>query len=75
MGGRPLDVLEDALDEPVVVELKGGTSYHGVLSGYDQHLNVVLDPLVEPAEGPDADATAVDNTIVIRGDNVVAIQP
>ena len=71
MGGRPLDVLEDALGEAVVVELKAGTSYHGVLSGYDQHLNVVLDP---PGDGADG-AEAVDNTIVIRGDNVVAIQP
>ncbi|MDZ7702141.1 MAG: LSM domain-containing protein [Halobacteriales archaeon] len=71
MAGRPLDTLEAALDEPVVVELKDGAVYRGVLAGYDQHLNVVLEPAPGPAEGADA----VDNTIVIRGDNVVTIQP
>ena len=71
MAGRPLDTLEAALEEPVVVELKDGTVYRGVLAGYDQHLNVVL----EPASGREAGAEAVDNTIVIRGDNVVTIQP
>ena len=71
MAGRPLDTLEAALEEPVVVELKDGTTYRGVLAGYDQHLNVVLEPAATGLEGGDV----VDNTTVIRGDNVVTIQP
>jgi len=63
MSGRPLDVLEDALQEPVTVLLKGGEEYDGILAGYDQHMNLVI----EDAEG--------DNTTVIRGDNVVTIKP
>jgi small nuclear ribonucleoprotein len=63
MSGRPLDVLEDALQEPVTVQLKGGEAYDGILAGYDQHMNLVI----EDAEG--------DNTTVIRGDNVVTIKP
>ena len=63
MSGRPLDVLEDALQEPVTVQLKDGEEISGVLSGYDQHMNLVL----ETEEG--------DNTTVIRGDNVVTIKP
>jgi small nuclear ribonucleoprotein len=35
--------------------------YDGVLAGYDQHMNLVLE------EG--------DNVTIIRGDNVVSIQP
>jgi small nuclear ribonucleoprotein len=60
MSGRPLDILEDSLEETVTVRLKGGEEFTGVLTGYDQHMNLVL-------EGED--------TTVIRGDNVVSIKP
>ena len=74
MSGRPLDVLEESLSEPVTVHLKDGKSFYGTLSGYDQHMNVVLDG----AEASDAvlgeiDVEEVDNTTIIRGDNVVSI--
>ncbi|MFB6112794.1 MAG: LSM domain-containing protein [Halodesulfurarchaeum sp.] len=60
MDGRPLDVLEEAVEEDVTVTLKGGESYSGVLAGYDQHMNLVLE-------------TPEEDTTVIRGDNVVSI--
>jgi small nuclear ribonucleoprotein len=60
MTGRPLDVLEETLGANVTVHLKGGEVYDGVLEGYDQHMNLVV-------EG--------ENTTIIRGDNVVSIQP
>jgi small nuclear ribonucleoprotein len=61
MPGRPLDVLEETLGDSVTVLLKGGEQYDGVLTGYDQHMNLVVE--------------ADDNTTIIRGDNVVSIQP
>jgi small nuclear ribonucleoprotein len=75
MGGRPLDVLEASLDEDVTVHLKDGRAFHGVLAGYDQHMNVVLDPIEEVGEGilGEPDIEPVDNTTIIRGDNVVTI--
>ena len=74
MSGRPLDVLEASLDALVTVHLKDGTIYHGVLAGYDQHMNLVLegDDTVEDVHG-ELDATAVQDTTIIRGDNVVTI--
>jgi small nuclear ribonucleoprotein len=74
MSGRPLDVLEASLDALVTVHLKDGTIYHGVLAGYDQHMNLVLesDDVDEDVHG-DLDATAVQDTTIIRGDNVVTI--
>ena len=74
MSGRPLDVLEESLEEPVTVHLKDGDSFYGALSGYDQHMNVVL----EDADANDAvlgelDVEEVDNTTIIRGDNVVSV--
>ncbi|MCU4799119.1 Small nuclear ribonucleoprotein, LSM family [Halomicrobium zhouii] len=58
MSGRPLDVLEASLGETVTVSLKDGEVFEGELSGYDQHMNLVI-------EGED--------TTIIRGDNVVSI--
>jgi len=53
-------VLEASLGEEVTVELKGGEIFEGELTGYDQHMNLVV-------EGED--------TTIIRGDNVVSIRP
>ena len=63
MSGRPLDVLEASLDEEVTVRLKGGEEYVGTLTGYDQHMNLVLEDTEE------------EDTTIIRGDNLVSISP
>ena len=76
MSGRPLDVLEASLDETVTVALKDGTAYIGTLAGYDQHMNVVLDA-PETADENDGlgelTVESVEDTTIIRGDNVVSI--
>jgi small nuclear ribonucleoprotein len=77
MSARPLDVLEETLDEPVTVRLKDGETYRGILAGYDQHMNVVIEPIPEaqqPTDEPDG-PTSVEDTTIIRGDNVVSITP
>jgi small nuclear ribonucleoprotein len=61
MSGRPLDVLEASLGEIVTVRLKDGGEFTGELTGYDQHMNLVVED--------DQDTT------IIRGDNVVSISP
>jgi len=61
MSGRPLDILEESLGETVTVQLKGGEVFEGSLSGYDQHMNLVIE--------------ADEDTTIIRGDNVVSITP
>ena len=60
MSGRPLDILEASLGEPVTVQLKGGEMFEGELTGYDQHMNLVIED---------------EDTTIIRGDNVVSIIP
>lgn len=61
MSNRPLDLLEETLGSEVTVTLKGGEAHDGVLAGYDQHMNLVLEE--------------ADNVTIIRGDNVVTIRP
>ena len=78
MTGRPLDVLESSLHEPVTVTLKDGTERFGALAGYDQHMNLVLEAADRDLEAADresqpADAASIEDTTIIRGDNVVSI--
>ena len=77
MSGRPLDVLEATLGDSVTVRLKDGATYTGELGGYDQHLNVVLDPASGDPDSTVEESTseAVESTTIIRGDNVVSITP
>jgi Small nuclear ribonucleoprotein (snRNP) homolog len=70
---RPLDALEASLDDPVTVELKDGRAFHGLLDGYDQHMNVVLVDTAETVE-IDSDARRIRDKTIIRGDNVVRIE-
>ena len=74
MSGRPLDVLEASLGERVTVRLKSGDEYVGDLAGYDQHMNLVLEDVTIPEGGVDEEAP-VEDTTIIRGDNVVSITP
>ncbi|WP_255193405.1 LSM domain-containing protein [Natronobeatus ordinarius] len=73
MSGRPLDVLEASLEERVTVRLKSGEEYVGELAGYDQHMNLVLEDVGLPTEGGDDEP--IEDTTIIRGDNVVSITP
>ncbi len=76
MDGRPLDVLEATVGDGVTVRLKDGQTYSGRLAGFDQHMNLVLEAADgESADSEGADAEPVEDTTIIRGDNVVSIHP
>jgi len=51
MGQRPLDILNESLNGPVIVKLKDGRVFRGELQGYDIHMNLVMDKTEEVAEG------------------------
>ena len=69
---RPLDVLNRALNAPVIVRLKGGREFRGILNGYDIHMNLVLINAEEIQEG---EVTRKLGSVVIRGDTVVFVSP
>jgi len=71
MGNRPLDVLGDALNSSVLVRLKGAREFRGMLTGYDMHMNLVLEDAEELLE----DGPRKLGTLVVRGDNVVYVSP
>ena len=69
---KPLHVLHESLNNPVLVSMKGGKEYHGVLDGYDQHMNLVLKNAEEMING---ESKGVYNVVIVRGDTVIYISP
>jgi small nuclear ribonucleoprotein len=72
MANRPLDILNKALQTSVIVRIKGGREFRGVLNGYDVHMNLVLQNAEEIQGG---EVTKKLGSVVIRGDTVVFISP
>jgi small nuclear ribonucleoprotein len=69
---RPLDALQQSLHKRVLVEMKGGRSYRGVLDAYDQHLNLILSGAEEVLKDV---VTPHTGLTLVRGDSIVYISP
>jgi small nuclear ribonucleoprotein len=69
---RPLNVLNQSMNNRVIVELKARREYRGILDGYDPHMNLVLRSVEEVVDGQVK--RTLERTIV-RGDNVIYISP
>ena len=72
MESRPLDALNRARDRKVMVELKNGKQYLGILRAFDIHINCVLDDSEERVEGQ---TTRKMGTLFLRGDTIILISP
>ena len=69
---KPLAVLNKAINQQVIVELKAKRSYRGILEGYDPHMNLVLKNAEEVFEG---NVTRKLESTIVRGDNIIYISP
>jgi len=72
MAIKPINMLNSSLGSRVIVELKGGRQYRGVLDGFDPHMNLVLKEVEEYSY--DTLLRRAD-LAVVRGDNVIYISP
>jgi len=70
MESRPLDALNKARDKKVIVELKNGKQFIGVLRAFDIHINCVLDDTEERVEG---EVKRKIGTVFLRGDTIILI--
>ncbi|NUN11264.1 small nuclear ribonucleoprotein [Candidatus Micrarchaeota archaeon] len=69
---RPFDLLNAALNNPVLIKLKGSVEIRGTLNSFDVHMNLVLDNAEELENG---DLKRKLGSIFLRGDTVVFISP
>jgi small nuclear ribonucleoprotein len=69
---KPLSLLNQKINSNVLVELKGGRGYRGVLDGFDPHMNLVLR---NAEETQDSESQRKLDVAIVRGDNVIYISP
>eukprot|EP00619_Florenciella_sp_RCC1007_P009898 CAMPEP_0205925520 /NCGR_PEP_ID=MMETSP1325-20131115/18379_1 /ASSEMBLY_ACC=CAM_ASM_000708 /TAXON_ID=236786 /ORGANISM="Florenciella sp., Strain RCC1007" /LENGTH=100 /DNA_ID=CAMNT_0053294063 /DNA_START=128 /DNA_END=430 /DNA_ORIENTATION=+ len=72
--------LNKYVDQGVRVKFQGGREVQGILKGYDQLVNLVLDECVEYLRDPDDPYRITDDTrtlgmVVCRGTQVSLISP
>ena len=69
---RPLDALNKARDKRVIVELKNGKQFVGILKAFDIHINVVLEEAEEMENG---EVKRKLGAVFVRGDTIIMISP
>jgi small nuclear ribonucleoprotein len=69
---KPLSLLNQKINSQVLVELKGGRGYRGVLDGYDPHMNLVLRSAEELRNN---EVLRKLELTIVCGDNVIYISP
>jgi small nuclear ribonucleoprotein len=68
---RPLDLLNEAKNKRVLVELKNKQRYVGVLKAFDIHINTVIDEAQEIDE--EGNPKRSIGKVFLRGDTIVII--
>lgn len=67
---RPFDMLNNAINKQVLVQLKDNMQIRGKLKAFDVHMNIVIEDAEEIKEGKTK--TKYVETL-LRGDNIVWI--
>ena len=67
---RPLDALNESKSKRVLVELKNGTKYNGILNAFDIHINIVLSDADQIVNG---EIKRKLGRVFIRGDTITLI--
>ncbi len=69
---RPFDVLNSSLNNTVVIGMKGGYEFRGIMVAYDVHMNIVLEKAEQLVNG---EVKRGMGTVLVRGDSVTYISP
>ena len=69
---NPLQILQAAQNSEILLRLKDGTEYRGLLKEIDAYMNMILENATEIMDGS---PVAKYNEIFIRGNNLLFIKP
>jgi len=67
--------LSKYIDQRLRIKFSGGREVTGVLRGYDQLLNLVMDAVEEDTQGVEATAHRSLGLVVLRGTALIVINP
>jgi small nuclear ribonucleoprotein len=70
MEARPLDMLNRARGQRIIVELKNGKQLIGKLDAFDIHINIVLHETEERVNG---EVSRKLGTVFLRGDTIILV--
>mmetsp|Transcript_5049 Transcript_5049/g.6958 ORF Transcript_5049/g.6958 Transcript_5049/m.6958 type:complete len:96 (-) Transcript_5049:251-538(-) len=75
----PLELIDKAIGSQIWILMKGQTEIVGVLRGFDDYVNLVLDDAVEYApdarEGGRIKKTELHSEILLNGNHVAVLVP
>ena len=69
---RPLDALNQSRGKKVLIELKNGKQFVGMLKAFDIHINTVLE---DAEERVDNEIKRKLGKVFLRGDTIILISP
>ena len=69
---NPLKVLNRAINSTILIRLKDGTEYKGLLTECDSYMNMIIKDAKEIVDGNNV---AKYGEIFIRGNNILFIKP
>ena len=69
---NPLTILQNAQKSKILLRLKDGTEYRGILKEIDTYMNMILEDATEIMDGA---PVAKYNEIFIRGNNLLFVKP
>lgn len=69
---RPLDALNQSRGKKVLIELKNGKQFVGMLKAFDIHINTVLE---DAEERVDNEVKRKLGKLFLRGDTIILISP
>ncbi len=69
---NPLTILQNAQNSQILLRLKDGTEYKGLLKEIDAYMNMILENATEIMDGS---PVAKYSEIFIRGNNLLFIKP
>ena len=67
----PINILERGMNKKMSLLLKDGRVLEGILKGFDEYMNMVLEDTMETKDG----MVKKMGKVILRGNNVVTIQP
>jgi small nuclear ribonucleoprotein len=75
---RPIDYLKSSINKVILIKVKRNRLFRGILSGFDEHLNLYLEETSQLFEYQDDEGNIREEhenlgDIVVRGDNVIFV--